>query len=189
MYTTINKIKAHKPAHCEWKKLLKFLNKTEPDDEPLKISDIVKSNSVDPIWVLYFVEGHDREIRLFAVWCARRAQHLMMSESSIKALDVAEQYANGKASDKELEIARQLARAAKNAVPLTEQPMAAQAAEWATQEIAKRTIFAAREAAWAIAVTTAEASKWTQARLIEFESQKQELLRICITIENQSNKQ
>ena len=48
------------------------------------------------------VDGCDREIRLYAVWCARQVQHLMTDQRSIDALDVAERYANGLANENEL---------------------------------------------------------------------------------------
>jgi hypothetical protein len=54
----------------------------------------------------------DRNLRLFAVRCARRVQHLMTDERIIKALDAAERYANGEATDDELAAARAAAYAA-----------------------------------------------------------------------------
>ena len=53
---------------------------------------------------------NDRDLRLFAVKCARRVEHLMDDERSRKALDVAERYANGEATDAELDAARDAAR-------------------------------------------------------------------------------
>lgn len=68
-----------------------------------------------PEWVTWIAtrEGvlSDRELRLFAVWCARQVQHLMIDPRSIAALDVAERYARGEASADELTAARD-ARAA-----------------------------------------------------------------------------
>lgn len=49
------------------------------------------------------VEGADRERRLLAVAYARRVQHLMITQKSITALDVSERYANGQATEDELE--------------------------------------------------------------------------------------
>jgi hypothetical protein len=51
----------------------------------------------------------DRELRLFAVWCARQVQHLMIDKRSLDALDVAERYANGEATDEGLAAARDAA--------------------------------------------------------------------------------
>ena len=47
----------------------------------------------------------DQNLRLFAVRCARRVQHLMEDRRSTDALDVAERYANGEATDDELSAA------------------------------------------------------------------------------------
>ena len=44
----------------------------------------------------------DKQLMLFTVRCARRVQHLMTDPRSIVALDVAERYAHGEATDKEL---------------------------------------------------------------------------------------
>lgn len=54
----------------------------------------------------------DKELRLFAVWCARQVQHLMSDTRSVAALDVAERHANGNATHAELAAARAAARAA-----------------------------------------------------------------------------
>ena len=44
----------------------------------------------------------NKDLRLFAVWCARQVQHLMKDERSIIVLDVAERYAHSLATDEEL---------------------------------------------------------------------------------------
>ena len=54
----------------------------------------------------------DKELRLFAVWCARQVQHLMSDTRSVAALDVAERHANGNATHAELAAARAAAQAA-----------------------------------------------------------------------------
>ena len=54
----------------------------------------------------------EKELRLFAVWCARQVQHLMKDKRSLDALDVAERFALGKASVEELRAAWDAARAA-----------------------------------------------------------------------------
>lgn len=110
MKTTLNKIKEHSPCSNGWQKLLSNLGKTRADDEPLSILTILNSNGInDALWALRAVDGYEKEMRLFAVWCARRVQHLMEDERSIKAIDVAEAYANGNATQQELEEARDAA--------------------------------------------------------------------------------
>lgn len=44
----------------------------------------------------------DKELRLFAVFCARQVQHMMTDPRSIAAIDVAERFAHGDASSEEL---------------------------------------------------------------------------------------
>lgn len=107
MKTTLNAIRKH--GHCAngWSKLLASLGKTGPDDDPLSILTILESNGLDDaLWALRAVEGHDREIRLFAVWCARQVQHLMTDKRSLEALDVAERFASGNATQAKLSAAR-----------------------------------------------------------------------------------
>jgi hypothetical protein len=61
---------------------------------------------VDKIWA-FTRQGiaDDRTLRLFAVKCAREVQHPLTDERIIAALDVAERYANGEATDEELKAA------------------------------------------------------------------------------------
>ena len=131
--TTLNKIREWNPCAHGWRKLLRHLGKTEADDEPLPLLTILESNGLDDtLWCLRAVEGHDSEIRLFAVWCARQVAHLMTDERSLKALDVAEAYARGEAGEEELDAA-----------------LATSWAAWTT-----RAARATRDAAWAVYVVT-----------------------------------
>jgi hypothetical protein len=116
MNTTLAEIRKHSPCSEGWAKLLRHLGKTQADDEPLTIATIIDANGLDDaLWCLRAVSGHDREIRLYAVWCARQVQHLMTDPRSVAALDVAERFANGEASTQELDAARDAAYAAQDA--------------------------------------------------------------------------
>lgn len=107
MITTLNAIRQHSPCKEGWEKLLRHLGKTFPDDDPLPILTILTSNGLDDaLWCLRAVGGCDREIRLLAVKFARRVQALMNDGRSIRALTVAEDFANGRLSDKQLNDAR-----------------------------------------------------------------------------------
>jgi len=68
----------------------------------------------DIIWVVCRKEYMtERDMRLFAVWCAREALKLIDPDPpSVEACDVAERYANGEATKEELDAARDAARAA-----------------------------------------------------------------------------
>ena len=106
MKTTLNKIRVHSPCANGWEKLLKNLGKTRADDEPLALTTILESNGLDDaLWCLRAVDGHEREMRLYAVECARSVQHLMTDKRSLDAIDVAERFANGKATQQELNAA------------------------------------------------------------------------------------
>ena len=134
IYTTLNAIRDQRPCQEGWQKLLNGLGKTKADNAPLALSTILSINGLDDtIWCLRAIPEHNREWRLFAVWCARQVQHLMNDHRSIAVLDVTERYANGCATNEELRAAR--------------------AAAWAAA-------WAAREAAWAAAWAAAgEAQK------------------------------
>ena len=110
LYTTLNQIRSHSPCSDGWETLLKHLGKTKPDDEPLSFATILESNGFDDaIWCLRTVEGYEREIRLYAVWCARQVEHLDPSGVAKQINDVSERYANGEAMEAELVAARKAA--------------------------------------------------------------------------------
>ena len=139
MKTTLNKIRAHEPCADGWRKLLSHLGKTQADDEPVSLATIIESNGLnDALWCLRAVEGRDREIRLFAVWCARQVQHLMPDSRSLACLEVAERFANGEASAEELAAARAAAEA-----PARD---AARTAAWAAEAPARAAARGAQKA-------------------------------------------
>ena len=123
--------------------------------EPIPIVDILKSNGLDDaLWALRCVKGHDRDLRLYAVWCARQVEHLMKDQRSRNALDVAERHANGLATDEELDAAWAAAWAAARD--------AARAAAWdaARGDSWDAAWAAAQEAAWAAAQEAAQEAAW-----------------------------
>jgi hypothetical protein len=139
MNTTLWKIREHSPCYDGWAKLLKHLGKTRADNEPLAIATIIDANGLDDaLWCLRAVSGHDREIRLYALQCARQVQHLLTDTRSIAAIDVAERFANGEASEEELAAARAAAGAAAGAAAWA----AAGGAAWAAQEKELRAVCA-----------------------------------------------
>ena len=171
MYTTLRKIRACSPCPSGWTMLLGNLGKTKADDEPLLITTILDSNGVDDaLWCLRAVDGHQREMRLFAVDCARSVQHLTNNPRSIAAIDTAERHAYGLATNEELAaawgavwtVARDAAweaawAAAREAVWEAAWGSAAVEAVWE----------AAREAAWAAArEAVREAAREVQADLL-----------------------
>ena len=163
MNTTLNAIRKHRPCESGWVNLLAYLGKTKADDEPISLLEILKSNGLnDALWCLRAVDGHDREIRLYAVWCVRQVQHLMTDPRSLAALDVAEAFANGKATKEELDAARAAAWAAADAAD----------AAWAAAR-------AAAGAAWAAAWAAEAAAEAAEAAEAAKADQEKELIRIC----------
>lgn len=130
--TTLNRIRAQHPCTAGWIKLLRGLGKTEADDAPLPYADIVRINGLDDaLWCCRAEPQHDKEWRLFAVWCVRQVQHVLTDPRSLAALDVAERYeryARGEATDVELNAARDAARAAAGAAAVAAARAAARAA-------------------------------------------------------------
>jgi hypothetical protein len=61
--------------------------------------------------MLEFIRGKatDRKLRLFAVVCLRRIRHLFKHEDVLRSLEVAEPFAEGRATDEELRTAEALA--------------------------------------------------------------------------------
>lgn len=92
----------------------------------LDILDDRRISFEDRLWVIMRTDlVSEKLMRLFAVWCARQVQHLM-KEESLKALDVAEAFANGQATKEELAAASAAALAA----ALADASDAASAAAW-----------------------------------------------------------
>jgi len=136
--------------------------------------DILQDNRIpdeDKIWAATR-QGilDEKTLRLFVVACAREVQHLVKDERSIKALNVAERYAHGKATMKDLAAARDAARdAARNAARNAASGAARNAAYTAyTATNTAYTAYAAAASAYAVdaAYTAAAATNtgWAAAR-------------------------
>ena len=133
IYTTLARIRAHSPCAGGWAKLLSHLGKTKADDAPIGLDEILASNGLDDaLWCLRSVPEESRRWRHLAVRFARTVDHLMTDHRSLTALDVAERYADGLASDADLVAARDAARDA---------AAAARAAAWDAARDAQSAIF------------------------------------------------
>jgi hypothetical protein len=175
MKTTLNKIKNNEPCESGWDKLLASLGKTEADDEPIELSFILQSNGYkDALWALRAVDGYEKDMRLFAVFCGRQVQHLMTDEQSINAIDVAERFANGEATESELAAVWDAAWAAARAAAREAEREAAREAE---REAARAARDAAWDAAWAAAWAAAWDAAWDAARAAQAEIIKRYLTR------------
>ncbi len=132
---TLSDIRAFSPCYDPSKYLPENWKGTAID-----ILNVTDCPAEDRLWVVLRNDFlTDRELRLFAVWCARQALAIPGNESEVcsNTCDVAERYANGQATEEELAAARDAARDAAMA--------AARAAAWAAARDA------AMDAAWAAA--------------------------------------
>src|SRR5690348_9932593 len=68
-------------------------------------------SSTDPREMLEYIRGSnppsDRQLRLFACACVRQVWHLLTDERSRRAVEVAERFADGRATRDELAVARE----------------------------------------------------------------------------------
>lgn len=135
-------------------------------DAEIPLVDVLNNNGIDDaLRSLRCVSGADRDIRLFAVWCARQVEHLMQDQRSKDALNVAERFANGEATEEERVAAEAAAREA-----AWDAAWAARAAAWA----------AARAAAWAAAWAAVGAAAWAAAGGAAGDAQAEMFKRMCL---------
>ena len=149
-------------------------NKWLAEDWSGTIVDLLDDKRItfpDRLWVILRTDFvSEKLMRLFAVWCARQVQHLMKDERSLRALDVAEAFANGLTTKEELAAARAAAMdaaraaawdAAGDAAMAAAMNAAGAAARDAARAAAKA---AARAAARTAAGDAARAAAWDAAR-------------------------
>lgn len=155
--TTLNRIREHSPCKSGWTKLLAGLGKTSADDEPLAYTRILEICGLDDaLWCLRAEPQHSALWRKMAVAFARDVKHLMTDPSSLAALDVAERYADGLATDADLGAASNAAWAAWSAADDTRAARADRAA-------AEAAVWASWAAAWASARAAARAARAARA--------------------------
>lgn len=118
MTITLNKIRAHQPCSKGWAILLRYFSrdptgKVQGEYEPISIATIVKSNGLDAaLWVLKKEGLHGKQMRLFAVWCARRVEHLLVDALSLECINAGEDIANGKINEWQLQDVKRAAEIA-----------------------------------------------------------------------------
>ena len=95
-----------------------------------------------------------RTLRLFACWCVRQVWHLLTDERSRRAVEVAERYAVGEATESDLNAAESAAWS----VAWNAAESAAEIAAWSAAESA------ARGAAWNAAESAARSAAWNAAK-------------------------
>jgi len=194
METTLKKLKKHNPCRSSWDRLLESLDKTEPDNEPLKLRYILDLLGVqDAIWAFRAIDGYRKEQILFIADCAEHVLHIYEEKypkntAPRAAILATRNYANGKISKEKLRSAAAAAYAASYAVDAVDAAAgyaadaayaaaadavdaAYAAAAYAADDAAA--CAAAGYAADAYAATTAYAAKqkeieWQKEKLIEY---------------------
>ena len=145
MTTTLRKIRAADPCGMRLEDGVGYLKLRHGDDDtPIDINTIVDSNGLDyALWCLRAVDGHAREMLLYAYWCARQVPSLMEDPRSVAAPDVADdEPAAARAAGTEAAWAALAARAALAALAATDDSWAALPAK----EGARAALAAARDA-------------------------------------------
>ena len=106
IYTTLNKLALHHRSSTSKETLLKHLGKTVGDDDPLSMELILDVLGIqDAIWCTRAFPEHHKTWALFIIACVKDRSQLMTDPRSIKALDIAEQFLNGEATQNQLEAA------------------------------------------------------------------------------------
>jgi len=128
-------------------------------DQPIPLEEIADRLGLqEALWATRCLEGHDRDLRLYGVWAVREIQHLLKDPRSWKVLDVAEAFANGKATAEELEEAREDAYAAAPAAYDAAYRAYASAAAYVASDAASAAAYVAAPAAYAAAYDDASAA-------------------------------
>jgi len=116
MQTTLNKMRACEPCAESWQKYLRHVGKTQPDDEPIEMSEILAALGLeDAVWSLRGFDGAGEEaVRKYAVFCARQMWDDLTDDRSRMAIAEADNYAHGEVSREVMIAARNEAMQALN---------------------------------------------------------------------------
>ncbi len=168
--------------------LFEHFGKSDPDDEPFPLGVILEVLGLDyALWACSVEAQYDKEWRLFAVWCARRVEHLIDTQEDRHLLDQAERYALGLIGEGDLHMAKVAAWGVANDYVKDPAKNAAWNAIWATilPQAWDAAMSTASDAAQAIAWEAYEAASpetidavWDEAWDAERSAQAQEFLRI-----------
>ena len=146
----------------------------DADGEPLPLMTILNINGLDDALSALQHVDDKAQVRRYRVWCARQVQHLMTDPRSLAALDVAERYADGQATDDDLSATWVAARAASSVAVMVEKRAAVMPAERAAARAAASAASSnvATDAAWDAAWAAASDATWVAARAAGFSEEK-----------------
>lgn len=168
---TLNQLREHRACTNGYNKVVSALKGIEfkedretyiqiEHDEPISLLSILETNGLDDaLWCLRCNDKEwARDSRMFAVWGARQVQDLMIDERSIYVLDVAEKFANGVATQEELDDAWYAALGvARVSLGVALTTRATSRAAWSAAWVASRDAWSA---AWDAASYAASAAAW-----------------------------
>ena len=106
-----------------WDNLLEGLNKTKADDEALPYAKILEICGLRDAILATRTEADYKWIRELAIKYAQHIHSLMTDKRSVMALDVAQRYLMGQASDDEVKEARKQARVVADTVCYRNHPV------------------------------------------------------------------
>lgn len=130
------------PFDPERETYIRFAHKKQ-----ISILSILETNDFDDaLWATQCIKDCDRDLRLFAVWCARQVEYLNDDPRVKQCNDISERFANGLVTSEELAAARVAAWKAARAAAGPAAVVAAGAAAWSAARNAA--CEAARAAAW-----------------------------------------
>lgn len=111
LITTLNRICAWCPCPEGWEEGLTAAGKSEPDDDPVSYEEILDAVGLESaLWCCRAEPQYEIFWRRYAIWCARKVQDLAGDARSIAALDTADRYVDGEATEEELATSMAAAR-------------------------------------------------------------------------------
>jgi len=154
MNTTLEQIKFHSPCEDSYKKLLKGLNKTKADSEPLEFRSIYNILDADDVIWATRVLDKKTNVHVGALF-ADTVKHLTEDKRIHDCIEVCFRYARGEATEEELKNASNTAYAAAYATAANAD--AATDAAYTATDAAYATADAAYAAAYATAANATNA--------------------------------
>lgn len=180
MHTTINKMRAARPCYSGFQKFLRDSGRTTADDDNdiVRVDEVLRIAGLDAaLWTLRTVEGTPAQlkaIKMLGIRYARSVEHLLIDPRIKPALDVAERYVNGQASDEELKSAQVQAELLATQSNIDDHRTASASAAWSAW---KATIFNVVDAEVAAADATVSSTResWDDVRARHTDQLKQML--------------
>lgn len=92
MQTTLNKIQQHSPCVEGWNRLLKSLNKTQADDEPIEFKHVIDTQWFsDAVWCLRTIDSIEPSIVSFISFCQDQCTELGVDVEEMVEYDLSNQ--------------------------------------------------------------------------------------------------